>query len=225
MTSGPATNWIETYQRMGALWIHDENPKRPHALLTSGKHSNGFFNSGLVAQDPRILSVACQDLVVMLRDRFDIATINRVVGPAMGAITMSHCVAMSVNQCFPVAEQRPCLSAFTEKEEGSGKIMSLKRTTLAEGEIVLPVEDVLTTGGSAERSKEAIICAGGTVVPFICVLVNRSGLQTTGGMTIIALIDKAMPMWEENTCPLCQQGSEAIRPKAAGNWARLNADY
>jgi hypothetical protein len=26
-------------------------------------------------------------------------------------------------------------------------------------------------------------------------------------------------------CPLCETGSEAIRPKAAGNWARLNASY
>ena len=38
-----------------------------------------------------------------------------------------------------------------------------------------------------------------------------------------AVIDKAMPMWVPEECPLCQAGSEAIRPK--GNWDRLTADY
>lgn len=228
MNPGSTTDsaqWIEIYKKMGALWIHDDNPKRPHALLTSGKHSSGFFNSGLVAQDPVLLGMACQDLVVKLRDQFDIATINRVVGPAMGAITMAHCAAMSITQLVGYPEHGSCLCSFTEKDEGNVKTMSLKRTALTGGEIILPVEDVLTTGGSAERSKEAITRAGGQVVPYLCVLVNRSGLAEIDGMKIIALIDKAMPMWEPTDCPLCKQGSEAIRPKGADNWARLNAEY
>jgi len=34
--------------KLGALWIHDGNPQRPHALLTSGNHSNGFFNASFI---------------------------------------------------------------------------------------------------------------------------------------------------------------------------------
>ena len=55
--------WIEEYKRKNALWIHDGNRIRPHALLTSGKHSNGFFNSRLVIPDEVLLSEATSDLL------------------------------------------------------------------------------------------------------------------------------------------------------------------
>jgi hypothetical protein len=34
-----------------------------------------------------------------------------------------------------------------------------------------------------------------------------------------------MPMWTARDCPLCMQGSEAIRPKGKENWDRLNKKY
>jgi hypothetical protein len=54
--------------------------------------------------------------------------------------------------------------------------------------------------------------------------VNRSGLTEVNGMKIVALIDHPMPMWAPEECPLCPQGSEAIRAKGE-NWARLTAAY
>lgn len=39
--------WIDRFKERDALWLHDGNVRRPHALLTSGKHSDGFFNSVL----------------------------------------------------------------------------------------------------------------------------------------------------------------------------------
>ena len=86
---------------------------------------------------------------------------------------------------------------------------------------VLLCEDVLTTGGSVDLTSTAITNAGGIVLPFILVLVNRSGLTEVSGKKIIALIDRPMPMWAPGNCPLCNMGSEALRPK--DNWAKLNA--
>ena len=31
-------DWMQEFKRIGALWIHDENPKRPHVVLASGLH-------------------------------------------------------------------------------------------------------------------------------------------------------------------------------------------
>lgn len=42
------------------------------------------------------------------------------------------------------------------------------------------------------------------VASVVAVIVNRSGLEE---------------------CPLCAQGSEALRPKGADDWIRLKADY
>ena len=87
------------------------------------------------------------------------------------------------------------------------------------------VEDVLTTGGSVDLTAEAVTNAGGVVLPFVIILVNRSGLTEVNGKKIVALIDRPMPMWTPDECPLCKQGSEALRPKGTENWDRLNAEY
>ncbi|MEK7551789.1 MAG: phosphoribosyltransferase family protein [Patescibacteria group bacterium] len=217
-------DWARAYENKGALWFHDGIAKRPHALLTSGKHSNGFFNSELVMEDPILLDKAARALLNLLEQNglrlFEVA---RVVGPAMGAITLAHDLARHISR---ERLSGLCLRAYTEKAaEGETKLMVFKKTTIRPLEKVLLVEDVLTTGGSVNLSATAVTDAGGIVLPFVAVLVNRSGLDEVDGKKIVALIDRPMPMWAPEECPLCTQGSEAIRPKGTENWARLNASY
>lgn len=219
--------WTECYKDKGALWLHDGNVKRPHALLTSGKHSNGFFNSELVMEDSELLNRASSDLVALLFESgLKIYEVNRVVGPAMGAITLAHDLARQITLMRGLNVLPPCLRAYTEKEETStGVRMVFKRTKIWEGEGVLLCEDVLTTGGSVGLTASAVTEAKGEVLPFLAILVNRSGLSDVSGKKIVALIDQPMPMWSADDCPLCKQGSEAIKPKDAKNWMRLNATY
>lgn len=215
--------WIEAYKDMGALWIHDGNPKRPHAVLTSGKHSSGFFNSELVMEDPVRLDQATEDLTELLQQaQCFFYAIDRVVGPAMGAITLAHDMSRHIGR----TRSRPCLRAYTEKEiDGTGKLMVFKRTIVHTNEQILLVEDVLTTGSSVDLTASAVLNAGASVLPFVAVLVNRTGLKEVNGRKIVALIDRPMPAWELDECELCKQGSEGIRPKGKENWARLNATY
>jgi orotate phosphoribosyltransferase len=219
-----AQGWMSTYKSMGALWIHDGNPKRPHALLTSGNHSGGFFNSELVMEDSLVLDEACSDLVELVRLPIDqYGWIDRVVGPAMGAITLADGVARYLAKYkYP----RRCRRAYTEKDgEGENLKMVFKRTSVINGEIVLLCEDVITTGGSVERTAKAVTDAAGKLYKVVVTLVNRSGLTKIDEKKIIALIDHPMPMWKPDECPLCKQGSEAIKPKGVENWKRLNAEY
>jgi orotate phosphoribosyltransferase len=217
--------WIDAYQNCGALWVHDGSPKRPHALLTSGMHSNGFFNSSIVSEDPALIIEASFDLARIVAGEINIDLLTYVIGPSMGAVVLAHCVASD----FQRRTRELCKSSFTEKvEQPDGTTaMVLKRSTLKEGaDEVLVVEDVLTTGGSIEKTIEAVSQAGGHVAPVVAVLVNRSGLtHVRGGRKIVSLIDQSMPMWLASECPLCKRGSEAIRPKGTGNWAQLNASY
>ena len=215
--------WILEYQRKGALWIHDDNPKRPHALLTSGKHSNGFFNSRLVIPDENLLHAAASDLLKLFEEQGgDSTKIQGVVGPQTGATRLAQLLSNEVNQ----TTGNYCFSASPAKAgEGAEKSMvfSDEERKIIHSEYVLLCEDVLTTGGSVDLAVEAVERAGGVAMPYVLVLVNRSGLTEVGGRQIIALIDRAMPMWEPDDCPLCKNGSEAVRPKE--NWAKLNANY
>ncbi len=103
--------WIQKFTELGAYWLHDGNPNRPHALLASGNHSDGYFDASLVIADPALLNQSGTDLRKRLEMWF----------------------------------------------------------------------------------------------------------------LVISLIEQPMPIWAPEDCPLCQQGSEAIRPK--GNSKRLTAEY
>lgn len=224
--------WIGAYERAGALWIHDGNPQRPHAKLSSGKHSNGFFNSELVMEVPFNLDLATAELVEKASSVVDLMEVDSVNGPAMGAITVAHDIARHIARATIGSSNglrrnnRPlCRRVYTEKKSDADKEMAFKRTSIKPGESVLLCEDVLTTGGSVASAARAVESAGGAVLPFVLALVNRTGATEVGGRAIIALIDRHMPIWEPCDCPLCQQGSEAIKPKEAENWSRLNAQY
>ncbi|MFA5764245.1 MAG: phosphoribosyltransferase family protein [Candidatus Paceibacterota bacterium] len=213
--------WIEEYKKKDALWIHDENPKRPHALLTSGKHSNGFFNSRLVIPDEELLREAACDLVEKLVSHgVDIAKVAVVVGPQTGATKLAQLICAQILH----VTKDSCFWASPAKNEEDGKksmLFDSEELELFPGQSILLCEDVLTTGGSVGLTESAVANAGGATLPFLLVLVNRSGLKEVNGKKIIALIDREMPMWDPGKCPLCIAGSEAVRPKE--NWARLNA--
>ncbi len=218
-----ADGWISQYQQKGALWIHDGNPKRPHALLTSGKHSNGFFNSRLVIPDEVLLRDAAFDLLELFSQQGgDVSKVQGVVGPQTGATKLAELVSDQIT----VFTRGECFWASPAKNESEGQksmVFSDEDFGLLHGQSVLLCEDVLTTGGSVDRAATAVTNAGGIVLPFLLVLVNRSSLTEASGKKIVALIDRSMPMWTPDECPLCKDGSEAVRPK--DNWARLNATY
>lgn len=217
MTQEQSPFWANELTKMGALWIHDGNPKRPHVKLTSGKCSNGFFNGSKVIENPCRLKEICtlilannlNDLVQQGSKRI---MIDRVVGSAFGAITMAHVMASLLK----------AKTGFTEDPDQKKERMELKRFSVVDEE-TLVVEDVVTTGDTTRKTIEALEEKGARVLPVIVALVNRSGMTNLDGRKIVAFIDHPMPMWEPEECPLCKQGSEPLRPK--GNWDALNADY
>ncbi len=208
-------DWLQKFKDLEALWIHDGDPQKPHALLTGGKHSNGFFNSGLIMESPPLLHDAVLDLSDLLwKAGCHPYMVERVVGPAVGAIPLAYEMARSYYGHDLYEKRR---FAYTEKD---GDKFKLKRTTLRLGEKVLLVEDVITTGDSVELSAQAIEEAGGEVLPYVGALVNRSEFTCINGREIITLVRKPLSNWEPADCPHCKTGSEALRPKA--NWALLN---
>jgi len=215
--------WIKIYQNKGALWLHDGDPKRPHALLTSLKHSDGFFNSELVIEDSGLLDQAASDLVQLLElDGLHPKSVDRVVGPAMGAITLAHDIARNISR----VSREVCLRGYTVKVgEKPNQTMQLDdRVQIRPGERILLAEDVITTFGSVQAAGDVMITRGAEILPYAAALVNRSGQAHFGHIKVIALINKKMTNWEAHECPLCKEGSEAIKPKLAGNWKRLTAD-
>jgi len=206
--------WRERFIEAGAYWHHNGDPEREHALLTSGKHSDGFFNASKVIDKPWLLNSAMQDLASLLQEVAILPKTENlwVVGSALGAIDISFALGLFWN----------CHRGFTEQAEVSGaKAMSLKRFDIPKGCRVQVVEDVMTTGGTTIQTIVALEHAGLEVLPNVGVLLNRSGSNELGTYhKVVALVNQPMSNWEADECPLCKAGSKALRPKQ--NWATLN---
>jgi orotate phosphoribosyltransferase len=223
----PRRDWHTLLNSLGILWIHDQNPKRPHAELTSGLHSNGFFNGSKLLNDyPRIARQLCEDFV-----EFDVLPyiggekiphIDRVIGPAFGAITLADKIADALDTAagfmLPVGS-------------GDEKTFVLEKRFNINGKYVLGVEDTITTGGSIQKMIDVAEApsedgrTGAIVAPFILAICNRSNMREINGRPILAFIDKPMPTWTASKCPYCAKGSVALRPKEAQNWEKLSDRY
>ena len=176
-----------------------------HFELSSGKHSDRYFQCAKVLQYPnraRELAAGLAEALTALPEPVQV-----VVGPAMGAVVWS----------FAVAEELGVRSLFTERKDGG---MVLRRGfSLEPGERVLVVEDALTTGGSAREAIRALEEAGGNVVAVGSV-VNRSGgnpFEVVGeglskALPLFALCDVEAQTFEPSECPLCAAGGHAIKP-------------
>ena len=221
------SGWIEEYKKLGALWVHDGNIKRPHVRLHKGGHSDVFFNSEGVMEYSLLLEMACFDLVQKLteavsppRNWTDEELTIRVIGPAMGAITLADGIARNLSRQHTIR----CKRGFTVKDD-DGKQM-FDRTKIEPDEYIIPVEDVFTTGDTVSQTITLCEKQGAWLAQYILVLVNRSGLQEINGRRIISLVDLPSNNYEPDKCPLCAEGSEALYPaKAPENWARLTAVY
>lgn len=208
-------DWDRLYRVKRAIWTHDGTKMRPHALISRkrGQHADIFFHSELVMEDARILDSACFDLVQSIKlYGIKLDSVDRVVA-ATAAIPIGYGISQHIGrEC-----RHSCLHAHAERgTNGDGK-----KVTIHPGEHVLVVEDVLATGVNVGLTTEAVIGAGGIVLPVIGALVNRSGADEVDGRKIAALIESPAPTWTLEECDLCKSGSRAICPRA--NWAVLNA--
>ena len=210
------TDWKKEFEAVGAIWVHDGNPKRPHAMLTSGMCSDGFVNCTLITQRPALLKRILNDadgLTPHFPDAKQGERVDWVIGSALGAVSFS----------YAVAERLGAHSGYTEKD---GEKMKLARFEIMEGSWVLVVEDVISTGGSTLKTIEAIEEATGGQAhlnPYVVCLVNRSGKTHLGPHRIHALITPDIHTWKPEECPLCKKGSKAVRPKS--HWKELTATY
>lgn len=166
-----------------------------HFELTSGLHSDRYVQCAQAFKYPQ----SAERLGSALARRFADKQITLVAGPAIGGIILAHEVA----RAFKV----PCI--FSERQDGR---MALRRGFHAEPQDkVLLVEDVVTTGGSILELAELISSAGAAVVGIGCV-VDRRGDKSKLPAESQALLKLPLATYQKASCPLCQQGSPAVKP-------------
>ena len=183
---------LEIYQRTGALLSG-------HFLLSSGLHSERYLQSALVLQQPDIASRLCAALAEPYRNQ----RIDVVIAPALGGVFVSHETARALG----------VRAIFAERVNGQ---LTLRRGfTIRQGERVLVVEDVITTGKSTKETIDVVRQAGGVVVAAAS-LIDRSGGKAELGIPYSALVTLAVPSFSPEECPLCKAGGTPVKPGSRG---------
>lgn len=199
-----------------AYWMHDGNLARPHAELTSGKCSNGFFDCLRVLEYPNLCEILAHQLARKLQTAGEILETDWVIGSPYAAITFSYEVAKRYGATHGFAEKSPT--------DPNRKRMVWQRRTIPKGATVLQIEELITTSGTFQEVHWAVNKGNAEPVnflPIVGALVHRPPELPVdyGNRQVIALIEKKVWAVESSECPLCQQGSKRLRPKT--NWAEL----
>ena len=161
-----------------------------HFLLTSGLHSPRYVEKFNVLQKPVYTEKLCRAMAEKFKD----ANIETVVGPVTGGILLAHETGKALGT----------RAIFTERE--NGKMTFRRGFTLHEGERVLIVEDIDTTGGSIREVIDVVKEHGGIPVA-VSMLVDRSGGKATfGDVPSTALLHMDVQTYKPEECPLCKAG-------------------
>lgn len=169
-----------------------------HFLLSSGRHSAHYLQCARVLMDPdrasRLAAALGQKIPRDLRK-----SITRVVSPAMGGIIIGHEMGRALGT----------EALFVERPEGTFEFR--RGFALDQGDQVLLVEDVVTTGLSSREAIKAVEAAGGKVVAAAS-LVDRSGGEVDLGVPFYPLIALNFPTYAPDDLPPELAATPAVKP-------------
>ncbi|MFW6382350.1 MAG: orotate phosphoribosyltransferase [Bacillota bacterium] len=167
-----------------------------HFLLSSGRHADRYIQCAQVLQYPWYT----KELAEGIADIWSEYQPEVVVGPAMGGVVLAYAVGQALN--------RPAI--FSERKEGEMKFR--RGFSLEEGQRVLVVEDVVTTGGSVKELLRIIEAEGAEIIG-ISSIVDRSNGKAEFKYPFQPLLQLEVPSFEESECPICQKEKTApIKP-------------
>jgi orotate phosphoribosyltransferase len=129
--------------------------------LSSGKESDYYIDMKKAITEPKILKTIAE----LISQAIEGDNIDKVAGPALGAVPIA--TAVSLNSNIPLLMIRK-----EKKGYGTSKLIEGE---LIEGDNVIVVEDVTTTGGSLIKAIKAIQENGGLVKKAFVVVDREEG--------------------------------------------------
>jgi orotate phosphoribosyltransferase len=186
-----------------------------HFKLSSGNHSQFYLQSAKVLEDPKTAKLLANELAKQIKASG--IKVDAICSPALGGLIAGFALATALDVRF----------IFAERVDGQ---MTIRRGfEVKENENYIICEDIITTGGSALEAAKQIQNQSGNIVAYAA-LANRGFCSRVGtnneakdncklplDVPLFALDDFTFKMYSPDSCPLCKDGSEAIKPGSRGN--------
>lgn len=169
-----------------------------HFLLSSGRHSAHYLQCARLLMFPeragRIAVAMVQGIPREIRNEIDL-----VISPAMGGVIIGHEVGRALGKD----------ALFVERPEGTFELR--RGFGIEQGQKVLMVEDVVTTGLSSREAIKSIEAEGGEVIAATSV-VDRSAGTAEMPVPFFPLIALNFPTYAADELPAELKDIEAIKP-------------
>lgn len=182
---------LQLFQELGVF-------ARGHFLLSSGRHSDEYWEKFRVFEHPRVTEQLCE----LIARRYREQAVAVVIGPTTGGALLAQEVGRQLGARCMIAE--PAASGGRELRRGF---------VLQAGERVLVVDDVLTTGLSVRETLAALRPYQPDILG-VEVLIDRSNGEVGKQFEVPlrALFSVAARSYDPAECPLCRTGQPLVKP-------------
>lgn len=176
--------------------------KEGHFKLASGRHSGHYVQVAQLSQYPARLMPLLREARPALEA---LGPVDTVFFPAIGALPVGQLVGCAL-------EKRAVFAERNARNE-----MELRRGfEIREGENLLLVEDVITTGGTLFEIKKMAEAKNARIRGVFCII-NRSGSDTWDGLPLVSLLNIQFPTYAPDdvpealaAIPVCRPGTKSV---------------
>jgi orotate phosphoribosyltransferase len=173
-----------------------------HFILSSGLHSDSYLQCARVLMQPKRAEKLCFELAKKIEKRLGENFADIVIAPAMGGVVVGYEIGRQLN--LP--------TIFCERVNGQFELR--RGFELTQGQRVLVIEDVITTGKSSLETFELVQKFGAKIVAEAS-LVDRSSdenLEQKMGVPVISLLKIKVKTFKESEVPEELRNIPAIKP-------------
>lgn len=147
--------------------------------LRSGKKSKYYLDKYLFETCPDILKALGEEFARFVSD-----DVTLIAGAELGGVALAAATAMESGRNWIIVRN-------SKKGYGTSKMVE---GVLKEGDVVLLVEDIATTGGQVIEAAKIIVEAGATVKKIVCTIDRKQGAEenvTEAGFVFDSIMTKS----------------------------------
>jgi len=174
--------------------IGDGIVKRGHFLLTSGNHSHLYVNKDKILLHTDIRQDIIELYLLSIKDILN--DIDVVISPAVAGISWGSMISSMFNLPF----------TYTEKQ-GDEMVLRKSFQSILNGNNVLIVEDIVSTGSSIKKVVNVLRSIGAHKI-YASAIWDRMNSKY-----IKAIFKQKIKSWAPENCPMCKSGRKLIDPK------------
>ena len=173
-----------------------------HFLLSSGRHSDRYFQCARLFRRPDKAALALEPAVERIQADIKAGriTVDAVAGPALGGIIAA----------YELGRQLGLPAFFTERYDRGA--MCLRRGfEVRPGQSILIADDVVTTAKSSGECAAALEEMGAKIAGLACIVDRRlPGLELPWPLYAACRLEAAN--WDAADCELCKKGLPLVKP-------------